>query len=420
MKFENIDSNGDHSLSLAEFIKGAHSLGISTRGGQPISTDAAASYFKAMDSDRSGTVSFDEFAIWAAHHHIGVPPTTGRRRGETETPERERELRAEIEMLATSATAIYSPWKARAIGKYPSDADERQRLRLHPSDLQFDVGDIISITSKHCKDWWTGSAHGRHGTFPRTLVKLLPPGSRDAEVQAMEADEARTRDRAPPPRGEPKVSTSGGGRHRGRAGGKAVGVGGARTPHTRPPLVQPNPDELARIFRLWDPTGTGEIPKDKLVRLVQTLWPQFEHRQALERATRALRVDEIGDGSVHSFGDLRLFLRAVAFCEEHWDKLAGLDRVDERRMDTTEFSHATRTMRVTSRAGKEMSDEQVKRAFADVLGVGMGMGGMQGKYVSFEEVCCWMTRMSCGGAITSQRHGAGKLGTLPGAKAGNR
>jgi hypothetical protein len=44
---------------------------------------------------------------------------------------------------------------------------------------------------------------------------------------------------------------------------------------------------------------------------------------------------------------------------------------------------------------------------------GRGRGGgvgrpdhSQQRYVSFEDACCWMVRMMCGGAIVSRRHGA--------------
>ncbi len=68
------------------------------------------------------------------------------------------------------------------------------------------------------------------------------------------------------------------------------------------------------MFRLWDPSGVGEIPEDKLLRLVQNLWSQFTHQEAFERATKALRIHEIGDGSVHCQEDLRRFLQSVAYC----------------------------------------------------------------------------------------------------------
>ena len=171
-----------------------------------------------------------------------------------ETPERERELRAQAALTEQTQTQIYSPWKARAIGRWPRD----DTALSHPSDLQFNAGDIISVTSKHCDKWWTGAAHGRHGTFPRTLVQLLPPGTRDAEVRAIERQEAMTRTSAKSAYGAAAgtryeatgVSSAGRVRHR-------TAVGGARTPHAQPPLALPSSDELARTFLLWDPVGSG-------------------------------------------------------------------------------------------------------------------------------------------------------------------
>ena len=57
-----------------------------------------------------------------------------------------RNLRAETELRASSATAIYSPWKARAIDQYPSEADELKHL--HPSDLQ--VSRLLIYQSPAC------------------------------------------------------------------------------------------------------------------------------------------------------------------------------------------------------------------------------------------------------------------------------
>ena len=330
-KFKQIDTDGSGTLSISEFTKGSAVLGLRTRGGQPLSTHAIASHFKAMDADGSGTVDFDEFAVWAVHQQVGRPPNTGRTAGQTETPEYERREREQEALRASSATQIYSPWKARAIGRYPQDDNA---ATLHSSDLQFDVGDIVSVTSKHCETWWTGAAHGRHGTFPRTLVKLLPPGSRDAEVQAIEHEEARTRVRTRvPPRGGSGSGGGGGGGGGGNTAGarsaappaagivtrRDAGVGGARTPHARPALVLPTTDELARTFRLWDPNGFGELGVVELRGLVKTLWPQFDHPMAFDRSCRALRLEEIGAGAVHSVPDLGLFLKAVAYCEQHYD-----------------------------------------------------------------------------------------------------
>jgi hypothetical protein len=94
--------------------------------------------------------------------------------------------------------------------------------------------------------------------------------------------------------------------------------------------------------------------------------------------------------------------------------VAGLDRVEERRFELPEFSNAIRAMGVRSRAGRQMTDAQVSRAFLDVcregrreprVGGGGGQQQQQQQYASFEEACCWMTRMACGGAIVSQRQG---------------
>jgi len=172
---------------------------------------------------------------------------------------------------------------------------------------------------------------------------------------------------------------------------------------------------------------------------VRTLWPSFEHAEAFERACRALRLVQVGDDALHSVRDLGLFLKAVSYCEEHWDAMEALDRVEERRIDCTgllphspwhfpgdattsfvllgaEFSRAVRKLGILSRAGREMSDDQIARAFASVGAEGVdeaegGRGGGAGRgaaYVSFEEACCWMVRQAVGGAILSRRQEQGK------------
>ena len=177
---------------------------------------------------------------------------------------------------------------------------------------------------------------------------------------------------------------------------------------------------------------------------MRTLWPSFEHAEAFERACRALRLVQVGDDALHSVRDLGLFLKAVSYCEEHWDAMEALDRVEERRIDCTgllpplsvafprrcndkprplsfvllgaEFSRAVRKLGILSRAGREMSDDQIARAFASVGAEGVdevegGRGGGAGRgaaYVSFEEACCWMVRQAVGGAILSRRQEQGK------------
>jgi len=81
-----------------------------------------------------------------------------------------------------------------------------------------------------------------------------------------------------------------------------------------------------------------------------------------------------------------------------------------------EFSRAVRKLGILSRAGREMSDDQIARAFASVGAEGVdeaegGRGGGAGRgaaYVSFEEACCWMVRQAVGGAILSRRQEQGK------------
>ena len=256
-QFAELDADSDGTLSLAEFVDACETLGIRTRSGRLLNANTASAHFSAMDTDGSGTIDFDEFAVWAVRNEVGHPPNTLRVADHSETPERERRSRAEAERIAQDQTQIYSPWKARAIAQWPREGGD-----VHPSDLRFNVGDIVSVTSKHCEKWWTGAAHGRHGTFPRKTVKLLPPGSRDAEVQAIEQEEARTRtatgsataSTAAAVTMHPRSAASSGIGHRSR---HRQATGGARTPHARPPLTLPPSDELARIFLLWDPNGTG-------------------------------------------------------------------------------------------------------------------------------------------------------------------
>lgn len=256
-QFAQLDSDGNGTLSESEFVSSAAIIGMRNRGGRALSHQELRAYFKVIDTDGSGTIEFDEFAVWAVRNQVGQPPST-RTTDHSETPERERELREQTTLMAEMQTQIYSPWKARAIARWPPNDSDAE---LHPSDLQFDAGDIVSVTSKHCNKWWTGAVHGRHGTFPCRLVKLLPPGSRDAEVQAIEREEARTRVCAHPAGAaeiavRTKAETS---RLFAYDSGKRWHhrVGGARTPHAQPPLTLPASEELAHIFQRWDPNGSG-------------------------------------------------------------------------------------------------------------------------------------------------------------------
>jgi hypothetical protein len=57
-----------------------------------------------------------------------------------------------------SASAIHSPWVARALQSYPQPVDDDLGggVQPHPSDLVFGLGDLILVTSKHCDTWWGG------------------------------------------------------------------------------------------------------------------------------------------------------------------------------------------------------------------------------------------------------------------------
>ena len=277
----------------------------------------------------------------------GAPPRHMVEGATSETPERERELRAQAQLAADTATQIYSPWKARAIESHPPEDSGT----IHKSDLQFSKGDIVTVTSKHCTEWWTGAAHGRHGTFPRRSVKLLPPGTHDRQVQQIEREEAKTRVRLQPAAAADPTAAAR--KARGRGGRKQRGGRKTTTVH----LALPPPEEWSRLFRIWDPNGFGEIgalhrlslefnssfavtrawwaARPELRSLVRTLWPSFDHAEAFERACRALRLVRVGDDALHSVRDLGLFLKAVSYCEERWDAMEALDRVEERRIDCT-------------------------------------------------------------------------------------
>eukprot|EP00037_Helgoeca_nana_P019874 m.195400 g.195400 ORF g.195400 m.195400 type:complete len:363 (+) comp25034_c1_seq12:4192-5280(+) len=58
-KFQELDTDADHRLSEAEFVKGCELV-----GGDKIEDPAAA--FHAMDQNAGGVVLFDEFSVWIA------------------------------------------------------------------------------------------------------------------------------------------------------------------------------------------------------------------------------------------------------------------------------------------------------------------------------------------------------------------
>ena len=69
-KLSEIDADGDHRLSQAEFVRGSRVVGL------PLSSQQAAAEFKRVDSDGGGTVLFDEFCGWAAKYHLGASEGT--------------------------------------------------------------------------------------------------------------------------------------------------------------------------------------------------------------------------------------------------------------------------------------------------------------------------------------------------------
>jgi Ca2+-binding EF-hand superfamily protein len=72
--------------------QGVESLGLRLRGGQLITPERATAEFRELDIDASGSVSFDEFCVWAAHNRVGRPPHRDESCGRSETPERLRQV----------------------------------------------------------------------------------------------------------------------------------------------------------------------------------------------------------------------------------------------------------------------------------------------------------------------------------------
>eukprot|EP01047_Picozoa_sp_COSAG01_P025058 COSAG01_NODE_1568_length_9874_cov_15.549872_11_plen_237_part_00 len=72
--------------------QGVESLGLRLRGGQLITSERATAEFRELDIDASGSVSFDEFCVWAAHKRVGRPPHRDESCGRSETPERLRQV----------------------------------------------------------------------------------------------------------------------------------------------------------------------------------------------------------------------------------------------------------------------------------------------------------------------------------------
>jgi Ca2+-binding EF-hand superfamily protein/ankyrin repeat protein len=64
-KFEAIDTNHDHRISLKEFLEGVGLLGLQ------VSPKEAEYDFREIDENEGGYVTFGEFATWCARRHIG-------------------------------------------------------------------------------------------------------------------------------------------------------------------------------------------------------------------------------------------------------------------------------------------------------------------------------------------------------------
>jgi Ca2+-binding EF-hand superfamily protein len=63
-RFDAIDTDHDHRLTLSEFTNGCSLLGI------PVADNEAANVFGEMDTDNGGVVRFTEFCVWCARHTV--------------------------------------------------------------------------------------------------------------------------------------------------------------------------------------------------------------------------------------------------------------------------------------------------------------------------------------------------------------
>ena len=370
------------------------------------------------------------------------------------------------------SSEIYSPWCARAIAPYPAPGQ-----RTHPSDLQFEAGDLISLTSKHCDEWWTGykvlpSGNRAHGTFPRKLVKILPPDSKDHEVANRGGVNSNsqvgdgsggwttgTRKQRPPTANSRGAAASDERRSRRQSIETAAtprsiigsGVGALTVPDDQA--------ELAVLFRIWDPDGSRELRRHELQGAVQSLWRQFNHPLAFDRAARCVHFERTqatahhivegfvlsglqitrcnspyrtlqlmegpAAGAVRGLADLQVFLRTVAYAAEQWTAMADLDRVHERKIDRVEFGSAVRKLGLRARSGKPMNEAQIDAAFQVALnplgpspaggaansplrrGQSGGAGGAsRAMYASFEEACCSLIRCAVRGRLSAPTGGA--------------
>jgi len=90
-KFDTIDRDHDHRVSLSEFRLGCQHLGLKISAGQ------AAEEFGRMDRDGGGFVIFDEFCAWCARRHAPVEAPAPAPEPEPEPePKPEQELRREL------------------------------------------------------------------------------------------------------------------------------------------------------------------------------------------------------------------------------------------------------------------------------------------------------------------------------------
>jgi Ca2+-binding EF-hand superfamily protein len=83
-RFDAIDTDHDHRLTLSEFTNGCSSLGI------PVSEDEAASAFAQMDRDNGGVVRFIEFCVWCARYVVNEQQPPQERAAARPSPARAR------------------------------------------------------------------------------------------------------------------------------------------------------------------------------------------------------------------------------------------------------------------------------------------------------------------------------------------
>eukprot|EP01043_Picozoa_sp_COSAG02_P052181 COSAG02_NODE_5585_length_4212_cov_3.607829_1_plen_305_part_00 len=111
-RFDAIDTDNDHRLTLSEFTNGCNSLGI------PVADNEAASVFAEIDTDNGGVVRFTEFCLWCARYTVANEQQQGPGAGHSSPARARRPGLASPSMSPAGPGTVGGGQEPRQRGRY--------------------------------------------------------------------------------------------------------------------------------------------------------------------------------------------------------------------------------------------------------------------------------------------------------------